>query len=324
MLSKQLYSTKYVNAEIRETGEKRLHIRHIKYKIGGFWLTKIGQFYYLFRLNDEVYRTKENGSQNVEVVTYTTDHYLPLNNTLKGLEMCLEENDINKIDPMMANIFKELAKQEKKIGKNGKFTPHDLEKMIKEVSEYEKSGLGKIIPKNEQIYLIKKKSILNYLHSIDKKQIVTPIRDISNFIEGDVRQTDPQFLANIALSLGSIDYENKKVTNQNVAKNRPWLKYAAIGIILIMIVGLIMYAYQNHWFDTITTIGQGFQGLPNPVGGLRPADNKDDAYYMANYTPEELRAAIDRGEINENNLPPKTKEMLRNVPKVGTDYKVGG
>jgi len=140
------------------------------------------------------------------------------------------------------------------------------------------------------------------------------VRSISKYIEDDLRATDPKFLGTVATTLQALDYENKKVTNTPVKSGLAWAKWGLAIMMIVMIAGVVYYGYEEGWFDFITGIGEGFQGINIPApGAFQPAGAKDDKFYQDNYTPESLRAAIDRGEIDEDTLPSATKEMVRNV-----------
>lgn len=98
------------------------------------------------------------------------------------------------------------------------------------------------------------------------------------------------------------------------------MKFMLIALIAAMIIFVAYYGYEEGWFKTFTDLGKSFEdvkfsipapSIPQTGGG---GQIKDDAWYQARYTPSELKAAVDSGEIAIDDLPPNTKNMLVNLP----------
>ena len=90
----------------------------------------------------------------------------------------------------------------------------------------------------------------------------------------------------------------KKITNTPITGKLPWLKIIAI----IAIIGLI--AGVGYWIYSSGILAGGIPGLPT-FGQETQAD------ILSKYpTPEALKAAIDRGEIDYNTLPPEVKKLV--------------
>jgi len=114
-----------------------------------------------------------------------------------------------------------------------------------------------------------------------------------------------------------LDVEHKKITNVPIGPKIAWMKYLLVAMIIGMIGFMIYYGYEQGWFDTFLDLGSSFEGInfPSPTAPFAgPPTAKDSAYYQTNYTPEALRAAIDSGEIIEEDLPQDIQEMVQNVP----------
>jgi len=323
---RDLFSPKYITAEIKDAS-KRLWYVPIKHTIGDYFLADIGGQIYCFKIDNEICQYREKLTKSFRIIQYDTTHYRPIKSDVTELRMILEKNDLPRVDGMLANIFRILGSKEKKefvevlqpdgtILKKEIFSSHKLKDMIEELSKYNQSDTGKVIPYGENKYAAQIESIIQYLNNLNVEEITTPVRSISEFIEDDLRATDPKFLGTVATTLQSLDFENKKVTNTPIKSTLAWAKWGLAIMMIVMIAFVIYYGYEQGWFDSFLSIGEGFEGLGSVIpapGAFESVAGKDDKYYQDNFTPESLRAAIDRGEIDEDSLPSATKEMVRNV-----------
>lgn len=308
---RDLFSSKYITAEIKDAS-KRLWYVPIKSMIGDYFLAEVNKQIYCFKLDNEICQYREKLAKQFQVVQYDTKHYLPMKSNCKDLEMTLQKNSLPRVNGVLARVFQMLGRKEKK-GED--FTPHDLKEMIAQIQEYEKTQLSKMIPRERDEFAQNLETIITYLHNLGIDRVVTPVKGISDFIEDDLKSTDPKFLGTIATTLQNIDYENKKMTNTPVSPALAWMKWALVVLVAGMIVFLVYYAYENGYFDSITNAGSSFEGVnifpsiptPTPAGGLT------DAELQAKYTPEELKAAIDRGEVDYDKLSPTMKDLIDGV-----------
>jgi len=311
---RDLFSPKYITAEIKDSS-KRLWYVPIKYTIGDYFLANIGGQVYCFKIDNEICQYREKLTKSFRVIQYDTTHYRPIKSEVKELEMLLAANDLPRVDGMLADIFRILGSKEKK-----DFTPHRLQDLVESLTKYDDTASGKaLIPRNQNKYAQQIESIVNFLDNLKVDQIATPVRSVSEYIEDDLRATDPKFLGTVATTLQALDFENKKVTNTPVKSTLAWAKWGLVIMMIAMIGFVIYYGYDQGWFDFIgdfTTGFEGFQGIPAPgdFGSAKSTTTgKDDAYYQKNYSPQELRDAIERGEIDENTLPSGTKAMVKDI-----------
>jgi len=306
---RDLFSPKYITAEIKDAS-KRLWYVPIKHTIGEYFLADIGGQIYCFKIDNEICQYREKLTKSFRVIQYDTKHYRPIKSEIKELENILRINDLPKVDSMLADIFRILSKREK----NVEFTPHTLKDLVEQLSKYNTNDTGKPLPQLAEKYTQQIESIITFLDNLKVDQITTPLRSVSEFIEGDLRATDPKFLGMVTTTLQNLDFENRKVTNSAVSPRGAWMKFALIAMIIVMIVVAVYWMYDQGYFDSLTTIGEGFQGISFPAPGIPQGPGvKDDKYYQDNYTPESLKAAVDRGEIDPNDLPPATANMIKNV-----------
>ena len=94
-------------------------------------------------------------------------------------------------------------------------------------------------------------------------------------------------------------------------------------MLVVMVVGGIAYGASEGMFDgmfdfidSMSTIGDGFSGLPSPTQGFQKpgaGDDYSDAALQAKYTPEELKIAINTGQVDYNKLSTEMKDMVDNV-----------
>jgi len=314
---RDLFSSKYITAEIKDAS-KRLWYVPIKILIGDYFLAEVNKQVYCFKIDNEICQYREKLTKSFQVIQYDTSHYRPMKSDCKELELALKKNNLPKTNVTLSNIFRALGRKEKK-NANEPFTSHNLLSLIEEIEKYQDSVMSKLIPKDRDEFAQNMESIITYLHNLDIDEIVTPVKGISNFIEGDLKAADPKFLGTIATTLQNIDFENKKMTNTPVSPAVAWMKWALVFLVVGMIIFLIYWAYSNDYFDSFLSASEGFQNV-NIFGGFTPpaSTGHSDTELQAKYTPEALKAAIDRGEIDYNKLSPFMKDLVDNVelPKV--------
>lgn len=306
------YSSKYITAEIKDSF-KRLWFFHIIHTIGDYFLVNVDKQYYCFKIDNEICTYRQKLKKAFKVAQFDIRHYRPLKPVIKELELCLAENDLPKVDGMLSNILRVLGRREKK---GSDFTPHKLADLIATISKYEESKVGKVVAKEDNRFAQQASSIINYLDNLNIREIVTPIRGISDYIEDDLKATDPKFLGTVASTLQSLEFENKLVMNQPISSKKEWIKYVLIIVIILVIALLIYHGTTAGWFKIFTDLGSGFQGISLPLPGsfVPPGSvTHDSNYYMTNFTPEELKAKVDRGELQMDQLPKDIQELIKNV-----------
>lgn len=201
---------------------------------------------------------------------------------VKKLEDVLLANNLPKVDGRLLKTFKLLGRREKK-----DFTPHDLVKLVEEIGTYQ----GKY---KEEVEEMK-----NYLGELGIEKILTPVKSLSEFLEGDLKTADPKFFGSVVSIANIVETEHKKVTNVPVTGKIPWLKIVALLGVVGICIGIGYYVYTSGILKSIQIPG---------FGQATPAD------IMKKYpTPESLKAAIDRGELKYDSLPPDIKKMVDTV-----------
>ena len=117
------YSPKWINAEIDDAAGRRWVVP-IKYTIGDYFLTDIEDQLYVFEIDHKAIKTyRGTGLRTIRYLNYDTTHFRPITEKVKELELLLKKNNLPRVNNIMSNVFRVLAKREK-----AEFTPHSLTK----------------------------------------------------------------------------------------------------------------------------------------------------------------------------------------------------
>jgi len=249
-------------------------------------------------------------TKSFRVIQYDTCHYSSLKPETKDLEILLQKNALPKINRLLHNILRVFAKREKQ-----PFVAHDIKELVDEFSKRSEEN-----PK----YLEEVKNIRKFLEELDVEQIVTPVRKITDFLTEDFVATSPSFLGELLPRYQRLDTEHKKITNIPVKATGGILKIMIIALMAIIIVVGLVYAIDQGVFDgvsdfidNISTIGEGFKGIPSPMTGFQPSVGTDysDETIMSKYAGcETLKPAINSGEVDYNKLSANMKSLVDSCP----------
>lgn len=276
----KLYSHKYINAEITDSGD-RIHVVHLKHVLGDYFVTKIDGQSYVFRLKGKIYTYHALGMRTVRKIYYNTKHYMPISmDDYKLLQKTIEINGLPKLDRTLFDTLRYLGKTERAV-----FVPHDMESVFRAISQQETK------------YAKEAQAMKDFLEHLNIDKIVTPVKEVTEFFQGDMIASDPQFFGDVIPALRRVDHEDKKITNTPIRGKGPWLKIIIIGMIVIAITGFALYAYNTGMFSNMT-----LPGMPGV-----PTINELAAKYP---TPESLRIAVDGGQVDPNTLPNEMKKWL--------------
>ena len=294
---KDIFSSKWITAQITDSFNRRYFIP-IKHTIGDYFLANIEGDVYCFKIEPSRIAVYQHTLvRSFRVIDYNLSHYLPISaSDNKELEEVLRKNSLPKMNMMMFNVLKVLGQREKSA-----FAPHDLKALVEQISTQTGQHPEKI------------ENIKNFLNDLNVDQIITPVRKISEFIEGDLIESDSHYFGTIVTQIVRVDEEHKKVTNVPEKGKVAWLKIILIMCILIIIVFAIYWIMDS---GVLTNSIPKFDFGLNNNGFTGPPGTELISKYP---TPESLQAAIDRGEISEDALTPEMKEMLKTyVPPVTT------
>lgn len=299
---KDVFSSKWITAEITDASQ-RLHYVPIKQTLGDYFLATINKQLYCFTLKDAViktYRQNQNLVKSFRKIEYDTSHYKPVSTSdNKALQLFLKENSLPKVDGKMFDMLKVLSTREKEAkqgleGERETFEPHKLQELVKELEDRAKKK------KESNEYTQKIQNVINFLEHLNTSEIVTPCRPITDFIEGNLITTDAQFLGTIVSHYQRTDIEHKKITNTELGAKHAWFKIIALVAIIGIIIALIAYIILSGAI-TIPGITTSFNA---------PTQEEILGKYSS---PEQLKAAVDRGEVKYSDLPAQFKKMVDSV-----------
>mgnify|MGYP006094864683 FL=1 len=281
---RDLLSPKWITAIISDASH-RVHFVPIKHTIGDYFITDIDGDVYAFKIDGRrILQYRESMVKTFRILQYDITHHLPLSSDGKELEIILELNKLPKVDGMLANIFKILGSKER-----DDFVSHKLSELIDKIQGYEKVQAQTEL--NER-YSKEAMNMINYLDHLDVREIVTPLKKVSEFIQEDLIATDPKFMGTVVSSYQRTDMEHKKVTNTPIASKQAWIKFVAIFMAIGMVGAIGYIVYDGGHLDSM------LGGMSVPTLG-----QIDDQTVMSKYPDSEsLRIAVDSGEVDYDKL----------------------
>lgn len=343
---RDLLSSKFVTAVITDKS-KRVYFVPIKNTIGDFFLAELNNQLYCFKIT-EICQYREKLTKQFQMAFYNTSHYRPITDKVDELAQFLNVNEMGRVNGMMSDVLKILGNRERQDKKKstipcGKcenctsqeenkvcvnlkqpyhFKPHTVQELIDEITNYEKSKLSKVLPVGENRFNKQASSILNYLNELDIKEIVSPTRDISQYIEDDLKATDPQFPGVVLQTLMTLDHENKKVTNTPVSTSKQWLMpmlvvmmIAGLGMVVYILYDLGMFDDLMAITDSFSTIGEGVKGIdPRALQSASTTGSGCSDLDLQKKYPEpiQLKIAVENGS-ETCKLSPMMENMIKDL-----------
>lgn len=303
MNSKEFLSGKFLTAIVIDKGNRAFSVP-IKGVIDDYFIVTIEKQRYVFRLDGQrIITWRQKLRKTMRFLIYTTDHYLPLSpQENKELEQILTENSLPKVDNKLLDLFNYLGKKEKTQKKEEPFQEHDLEKLVKQIEE------------NEGEFPEAAINLKNFFEILDIKKIVTSVKRVSEFLEGDLKTTDSKIFGDLEGQVKRTEKEQRAMSNTVVDAKAPWMKI----ILLCMIVGGLLFA--AYWLYSSGSFSHGIPGMTLPGSSQAPTTSSLIQKYP---TPEALKTAIDRGEIKMTDLPKEMQDMVNNYhPPTATQTPV--
>jgi hypothetical protein len=356
ILKGKVLTPKFMTAQITDA-EDRVYFVPIKHTIGNYFLAEIDGKFFAFDLQGArklTHRSKSGLGKSFQMIQYDTSHYSSLKPTTVALEKMLKANGLGKMDRRLHHILTILARREKEnfglwsVGKedfetlelaqeyldsltkktitvkdkNGVETEQELE-IIHNVHNI--NDLVKIFEGEEGEFPDQVKEIKAYLKSLDVDHIVTPLRPITDFITDDLIATKASFQGEVVSRYQRLDGTLRNITNVPVKPPSNIMTYLIVGLIVgIGIAGVYGLSESGaldevyKFTDNLSTIQEGFKGLPAPGAIQRSSTggtDYTDASIMANYPGcDSLSAAINDGTIDYNNLSTNMKGMVDSCP----------
>lgn len=288
---RDFFSSKYITAMIFDE-QSRMHLVPIKKPIADdFFLAKINNELYCFRIdNRRIKIWYQTVTKSFRILLYTTKHYLPISpEHNKELEVCIEKNALPKMNKMLYVILSTLGKTEKR-----KFTPHRVDALIENLGEREDAHAENV------------RNIKTFLEDLSIDEIVTPVRDITDFIYEDLIATDPKFLGSVPGAILEAENESRKVTNSPLGSKHAWFKWIIVFGMIAVVGGLAFWLF---------TQGGGGDKMPDflsflPGTSTGPTVEQLQAQYP---TPEALKSAVDAGRVDPTQLPDWMRKSIEKI-----------
>jgi len=89
-----------------------------------------------------------------------------------------------------------------------------------------------------------------------------------------------------------------KVTNVAISAKGPWLKVALVGMMIGLGIFIIWFMYDSGVLEDF--------GLEGMFGDIGPSE---EDLIMKQYSPEQLKVAVDSGELVYDDLPREIQKM---------------
>ena len=273
------------------------------------------------------------GSRQARFALFDVSHYKAIDGAaIKELDLVLAKNGLGKVDRMMLRLLVMLGREEAKQmqmmrkaakeaeesgdGKGGeagvaaaKFQPHDLVELARFVEE------------NKAMFPEEAEALGTYLAELDIDQIVTPVRAVSEYLQGDLMSTEPTFLSELSSRWGMMDVENRIMSNTPKTSATSWGKWGVVMAVVVGIVAVIGIGVSEGWFESVGSLipeldGASLGSAFNPMSLQVPSVGQvlcDEASIMNRYaTPLDLKIAVESGS-ETCDLPDAVVGMLNDV-----------
>ena len=282
---KDNFSSKWITAWITDS-QNRIHLVPIKNPVDDYFIARVNKQSYCFFIDYrriQIYH--QTAIKSFRVLQYTTAHNRPVAPAeCKELEMIIRKNGLPRLNRLLYNILTELGNTERK-----EFKPHKLKDLVSHLGQ-------RSDPHAETV-----RNIKNYLDDLKIEQIITPVKNVTEFIQDDLIATDPRFMDTVPEACVRADIENRKMTNTPIGSKKAWLKWVALAIVAVLIVSIAVTVYYSGMLNGI----MGMVQFKSPNAEQKVASNCG--------TPEACKAAIDRGEIKKSDLPPEFQGLIDKV-----------
>jgi len=282
----------------------------IKHTIGDYFVADLdGQLFAFTLKNARILTHYKTMTKSFRVVQFDTTHYSSLKPETKELELVLTKNALPKMDRMLHDVLRSFGRREK-----DEFEKHNIKDLVALFAGKE----GKF--PNEV------KKMMMYLEELDVEEIVTPVRKITDFITNDLIATSPSYLGGMLQQYHRVQGELRVITNRPEKPTNSYMKFIVIAMMVVMGGAGVYIAYDSGAFDgvvsftdNLSTIGDGFSGLPSPTAGIQRQStggvDYSDAAMQAKYPDcNTMIVDINAGTIDYNKLSSTMQGFIDSCP----------
>lgn len=290
---RDVFEAKYITALILDASNRAWFVP-VKSVINEYFICDLEKQLYVFRIDGtQIFTYRHSMSKSFSLVVYNVKHYLPINPEADRLRQILEEHSLPKVGTnLLATLTHFASREKKRTDQTGRLeTPHDITQFIEELASR---------PDRDEPVI---HNLIIFLRNLPTDKIVLPIRSVAEYLDSDLMATDPKFLGLIAQTLNVNLEEQRKLANKPVTGKKPMMKLIAIMGIVGAVIAIAYMMFGDGSNSAATSLGGGLLGGPSELDRVNDIIN--------NYSPDELIAAIQSGEISEADLPPDIVEFAR-------------
>lgn len=289
---KDLFSPKWPTAIIIDS-MNTAHFFYIKHPIGNYFFAQVNNILYGFDTRGGTIKWRQGMAKTFEFQIFFTDHYKPITDHIKELELMTEKNNLPKMSIALYKVLSILKLKEKR-----KFENFKILKLIEDL-EKEKED-------NPQRYA-QYKDVITYLQDLGVDEIVTPVRRVSDYLDESFMATDPQYFGAVKTATKQALIENREINHQPVTSKKGWAKIIAV-VLLMVVIGLVLYmAYTGGAFDQL-------ESMLGPLGDVKfsttpppqAASNAASKYP----TPSAAKCAINGGTAKLTDFPAEMRGLI--------------
>ena len=289
---KKVYSHDMITAEISDAAGHVFFVP-IRFMIGDYFLTEINRQVYAFYLDQvRVKTSKTKGARSFQLIYYDVSHYKPVSTDhITELERIININSLPlRLNKKGLNVLKILGKTEKT-----DFKIHDITQLKASLLEHKDRYKARI------------SELINFMAELQTSEIVTPVKRMVDFVEGDLKTIDAKFMGEIFTQAVKMDDTSKKVLNPVLTAKKSWLvMILALGL-MVFIGSTLYFANESGAFDSI-----GSSIVPQISSGGAGYDQKSLMQKYPNAAA--LRAGVDSGVLSYDKLPKNVQVMVDNTP----------
>ena len=287
---KDVFNSKYHTAVIINK-DRRSFFVPIKHIIGNNFVAEIEGMLYCFELDGSRLITyRHTMAKTFHWYVYSTSHYKPIDpEKVKELEIILHANSLPKVDNMLYNLIAILGKKEKNLKPGEPFAGHKLDDVINDIQQH----------KDENPELAR--NLITFIRQIGTTDIVTPLKDMSEFLARDFLTPDAAIFGTIVTAAQKAELGRKRVNNQPITGKNNMIKIVAIVVIITLVAGLGYYVYSSG------VLSHGISMFPTAPGTSNTVN-------LADYpTPESLAKAIHDKKVECGMLTNDQRNMVNTL-----------
>jgi hypothetical protein len=294
---KKVFSHDTITAQITDAANYVWFVP-VRYMIGDYFLTEINKQIYAFKMDGARIKTaKTKGAKSFQILYYDVSHYLPISpDDIVNIENIIRKNSLpTRMDKKLLNVYDILSKTEK----NKDFTVHDITAMKARLLEH------------KDRYKETVSELINFMTILDADKIVTPLKRMVDFLQGDLKTIDAKFMGTIFTQAEKMEEKAQKILNPVLTAKKSWV-VLILGIALVgAICGMVYFMNEAGVFENLGS------SIPSIAGG-GAGDYSEDNLRNKYPTGAALKAAVDSGQLDYKKLPPIAKKIYDEIPTPGT------